>query len=326
MVTGLKKRRGLRVFAVLTGLALAVLTAALILLAGCGPQDGDYKVHTEKWFVENSRGSFTLMEAAVPVDYEGRTDIGGADGTGGMPLVAVAHGFTGSMDSGGAQELIRRMAAAGIAAVRMDFDGYLDPEGRGDESNRSCEYTLRDMQDDLTLTVQQMCARYDIDTSRLGIYGRSMGGRAAMMAANESYGGFEYQAMALVAPAGNEGAMIYFMGGEENWKAMKEQAASEGFVWYKQLRLRPDWFTQFEEYNPCEHGYKFGEKPVLVICNTLDYVVTDETSRECAAAYKNSRVIEVTTDNAHGYEMSYEDSPLKDQLMEAIVEHFQNSL
>ncbi|MGN1415180.1 MAG: alpha/beta hydrolase family protein [Anaerovoracaceae bacterium] len=241
-------------------------------------------------------------------------------------MVAVAHGFTGTMDSGGAAELIRRLAGAGIAAVRVDFDPYLTPEKNSDPSNRACEYTLRDMEDDMTLALQYACSHYRIDENRLGVYGRSMGGRVAMMMANESYGGFEYQAMALVAPAGNDRAMIYFMGGQQNWENMKAQAAADGYVQYKQLRLRPDWFTQFEDYDPCAHGDSFGDKPVLVICNTLDHVVTDETSRQCAAAYENSRVIEVTTEDGHGYEMSRKDSDLKDMLMDEIVAHFAENL
>ena len=322
------------VFLVLLGLLL------FPSLAGCGnaagdAENGQYKILTEMIFLENGRGSYTLAEFAVPENYmpagaEGQP--AGAEGqpagagTGGFPMVAVAHGFTGTMDSGGAAELIRRLAGAGIAAVRVDFDPYLTPEKNSDPSNRACEYTLRDMEDDLTLALQYACSHYRIDETRLGVYGRSMGGRVAMMMANESYGGFEYQAMALVAPAGNDRAMIYFMGGQQRWEEMKAQAAADGYVQYKQLRLRPDWFAQFEDYDPCTHGDSFGDKPVLVICNTLDHVVTDETSRQCAAAYENSRIIEVTTEDGHGYEMSRKDSDLKDMLMDEIVAHFAEKL
>ena len=285
-------------------------------------------------FLEDGRGSYTLAEFAVPENYMPgvKGQPAGVKGqpagarTGGCPMVAVAHGFTGTMDSGGAAELIRRLAAAGIAAVRVDFDSYLTPEKNDDPTNRACEYTLRDMEDDLTLALQYACNHYRIDENRLGVYGRSMGGRVAMMMANESYGGFEYQAMALVAPAGNDRAMIYFMGGQRHWEEMKSQADEDGYVQYKQLRLRPDWFTQFEDYDPCAHGDSFGDKPVLVICNTLDHVVTDETSRQCAAAYENSRVIEVTTADGHGYEMSRKDSDLKNMLMDEIVAHFAEKL
>ena len=328
------------VFLILLGLLLFPALAGSGCAAGDSEKD-QYKIHTEMVFLENGRGSYTLAEFAVPEnDMPGvKGQPAAAEGqpaaaegqpagarTGGCPMVAVAHGFTGTMDSGGAAELIRRLAAAGIAAVRVDFDSYLTPEKNDDPTNRACEYTLRDMEDDLTLALQYACNHYRIDENRLGVYGRSMGGRVAMMMANESYGGFEYQAMALVAPAGNDRAMIYFMGGQRHWEEMKSQADEDGYVQYKQLRLRPDWFTQFEDYDPCAHGDSFGDKPVLVICNTLDHVVTDETSRQCAAAYENSRVIEVTTEDGHGYEMSRKDSELKDMLMDEIVAHFAKKL
>ena len=155
---------------------------------------------------------------------------------------------------------------------------------------------------------------------------RSMGGRVAMTMANESSGGFDYQALALVAPAGTRNAMIDYMGGQSAWNAMKEAATADGYILHQGLKLTPQWFAEFEAYDPCQYGSKFGDKPVLVIRNTLDYVVTPKTSLECAKAYKNSQVITVKTDNYHGYEMSYPDSALKEELMCAITEHFAAAL
>ena len=105
-------------------------------------------------------------------------------------------------------------------------------------------------------------------------------------------------------------------------REMKKTAREDGFIEHQGQKLTPEWFKEFEDYNPCDFGYKFGDKPVLVICNTLDYVVTDETSRKCAATYKNSRVIEVTTDNYHGYE----NSELKDYLMSELIDFFKDNL
>ena len=174
--------------------------------------------------------------------------------------------------------------------------------------------------------IEYMCKNYNIDTERIGLYARSMGGRVVMTMANESYGGFDYKALAMVAPAGNETAMIHYAGGRKKWDEMKAKARLEGYVEYQSLKLTEDWFKEFEEYNPCDYGSKFGDKPVLVICNTLDYVVTEDTSLECAHAYKNSRVITVTTENYHGYEMSYKESELKDYLMNEIVDFFKKEL
>lgn len=295
---------------IITLLALLILAAGFLFLHESDA--GEYKITSEKIFIKNSRDTYTLAEAVYPKNFDGP-----------MPLVAVAHGFTGSIDSGGAKELCRSLAKRGIAAVRLDFDAYLNPDEKAD---RACEYTLQTMEEDMLYAIRFMMASYNIDQDRIGLYGRSMGGRVAMMMANESYGDIDYKAMALVAPAGNRDSMIYFMGGTESWEEMKKDARQKGYVSYKHLKLPYEWFTQFETYIPTDHGDRFGNHPVLVICNTLDYVVTDETSKECANAYQNNKILEVTTQDHHGYEMSFETSKLKDQLMDSIADHFQTNL
>ena len=291
------------------------------LLSGChkqphgeiGERDGaPYKAITEEFFLDRGDGTYTLTEAVYPKDYDDP-----------MPLVVIAHGFKGTRNSGGAEELSHRLAEAGYAAVRMDFNPNTAPKKDADKTNL---YDLKSMEADMLLAVNYMIGHHSIDTDRLGLYARSMGGRVAMTMANEDSGGFDFKAMALVAPAGTDDAMVYYMGGDESWEEMKKTAQKDGFIEHQGQKLTPDWFKEFEDYNPCDFGHKFDDKPVLVICNTLDYVVTDETSRKCATAYKNSRVIEVTTDNYHGYEMSYENSELKDYLMSEITVFFKDNL
>lgn len=267
---------------------------------------------SEMFFLARGDGSYTLAEAVFPKEYDGS-----------MPLVAMGHGFTGNRNSGGARELAERLARRGIATIRMDFDPYTAAQK---DSPQTHSYTLSSMREDLLRGIDYMRGHHDIDTDRIGLYARSMGGRVAMTMANESSGGFDYQALALVAPAGTRNAMIDYMGGQSAWNAMKETAAADGYILHQGLKLTPQWFAEFEAYDPCQYGSKFGDKPVLVIRNTLDYVVTPKTSLECAKAYKNSHVITVKTDNYHGYEMSYPDSALKEELMCAITEHFAAAL
>lgn len=231
----------------------------------------------------------------------------------------MAHGFKGTRNSGGAEELSKRLAEEGIAAVRIDFNGRKNDDKK---SPKTGEYSLYDMTADGVMTIHYVLEHYNVDPERIGIHGRSMGGRVAMMMGNESEGGIDFKALSLVAPAGNASAMIYYMGGQEQWEHMKVIAKENGFCEKQGLKLSYSWFEEFETYNPAKTGHKFGEKPVLVHYNTLDHVVLPETSLECAAAYRNTEVIEVTTEDGHGYEMGYETSELKDQIMEKIVTFF----
>lgn len=272
--------------------------------------DAEYDYSVYDFVIENSRGTYTAGQITLPETDES------------CPLVFMAHGFKGSMNSGGAAELSQKLSQNGIATVRIDFNSRLGIE---EDSAKTDEYTLSDMTDDAVLAISYCIGKYNIDADRIGLYGRSMGGRAMMIMANES-NGYDYKAVALVAPAGNDSAMTYYMGGRDKWNEMKAEAAGKGYVIKQGLKLTPEWFDEFEQYNPAQKGYKFGDKPVLVIYNTLDNVVLPETSLECAAGYENCNVVKVTTDDGHGYEMSYKESELKDMIMDKITEHFEGAL
>lgn len=289
----------------LTALLLVFFVLAILIgLTGC-QEKKEYEEHA--FFLENDHGSYTFCELVMPVQEEP------------CPLVFMAHGFKGTRNSGGAEELSQRLAEKGIAAVRIDFNGRENPEKK---SPKTGKYTLYNMTADGVMVIDYVLEHYPVDPDRIGIHGRSMGGRVAMMMGNESEGDIDFKALSLVAPAGNASAMIYYMGGQEQWEHMKVIAKENGFCEKQGLKLSYSWFEEFESYNPAKTGHKFGEKPVLVHYNTLDHVVLPETSLECAAGYQNAEVVEVTTEDGHGYEMGFETSALKDQIMDKIVTFF----
>ena len=285
-------------------MVLLLVFLMLAALTGCQSKP-EYEEHD--FFLENSRGTYTYCQLVMPVQEEP------------CPLVFMAHGFKGTRNSGGAEELSKLLAAEGIAAVRIDFNSR---EKADKKSPKTDNYTLFNMTADGEMTIDYVLEHYNVDPERIGIHGRSMGGRVAMMMGNESKGGIDYKALSLVAPAGNAGAMIYYMGGQDQWEKMKVIAKEKGFCEKQGLKLSYSWFEEFENYNPAKTGHKFGDKPVLVHYNTLDHVVLPETSLECAAGYQNAEVIEVTTEDGHGYEMGFETSKLKDQIMNSIVTFF----
>ena len=293
-------------------LVLCSLYIALLVFSQGNEKEqyGDYIV--KEFFLENDRGAYNYGEIVIPDSDEDKN----------FPLVFIAHGFTGTLDSGGARELSQRLAKEGIAAVRIDFDSRIEPKKSSAKTN---EYTLSTMVADANLAINYAIDNYNVDADRLGIYGRSMGGRVAMIMANESKD-FDFKGLALIAPAGNEDAMVYYMGGENKWERMKIEAAKNGYVEKQGQKLTPEWFNEFEEYNPAETGYKYGDTTVLVFYNTLDNVVRPETSMDCAAGYKNTEIISVTTEDGHGYEMSYEQSEIKEMIMNTIAGYFKKKI
>lgn len=309
-----------KLFKLLLSIILVVtFSFVLMTLGGC---DNSWETVTSRVMLKSSDGSFMAAEIVVPKDGEES-----------MPLVTLGHGYKGTMNSGGAKELAVKLAANAIATIRPDYNHYVhDPTsdeaaGLSKEERRARvdEYTLSDMEEDQLTCIRYMLKNYSIDESRIALYARSMGGRVAMTMANKSASGFGYAAMALVAPAGNENAMQYYMHGQESWDKMKAEALKKGRIEHQGLYLTHQWFTEFEDYNPAADGWRFN-RPVLVIYNTLDHVVTAKTSKECAAGYENATTIEVTTEDGHGYEMGFETSEMKDMLMESITEFFVENL
>lgn len=312
-MTGSERKKIIKAAIILLLLLASFITAVNIFNSSgrntC--RNSQYRISEEKFFIQQDNGTYIYGEAVFPV---------GADKP--VPLVAMAHGFKGTLNSGGAEELSKKLAHSGIAAVRMSFDPYTSADINSSHTHR---YTLSSMYKNMESFIGYMISNYNIDAGRIGLYARSMGGRVAMTMANEN-SSYDYKVLCLVAPAGNETAMIDYMGGPQKWEQMKNKAAEDGFIEHQGQILTPEWFNEFENYNPCSHGDKFRNKPVLVFCNTLDNVVTPKTSRECAAAYKNSRLIEVTTENRHGYEMGYKNSDLKNYIMDEITDFFSDNL
>ncbi|MGX8774615.1 MAG: alpha/beta hydrolase family protein [Bacillota bacterium] len=299
----------------------AFLAAFAFMLAGCGSQassDDSLKTVTEDVFLKNADGTYTYCEIVAPESGEP------------YPLVSISHGIYGAINSGGARELSEMLAESGIAAVRVDFNRCLtnDPEEAlsKDRSGRTNEYTISDMLESNMLAIDFALENYNVDADRIGVYGRSFGGRIAMIMGNESWGGIDYKAMALIAPAGNEHALIHYMGGEEEWNRLREAAERDGSCTRGRLTLTPEWFEDYYKYNPALTGSKFGDKPVMVYYNTKDTVVEPKTSLDCAHAYSNVSIYEVTTDDGHGYEMSYEQSEIKDEIMDRVVTFFRENL
>ncbi len=256
------------------------------------------------FFMENGRGTYDLVEMSLPGE------------SGPHPVVLMAHGFAGSLHSGGAVELGQKLAEKGMIAVRVDFDPYAEPK---EDAERVHSYPLRNMREDAVLAIKKSVSEYNGDPDRVSLYGRSYGGRLVMTMANESDGGFDYERLALIAPAGDAVAFERYLGGKKKYSSMKKEAAEKGFAVKLGVKIEPEWFEDVEAYDPTKFGYKFGRKPVLLYYNTKDTVVYPDTSIRCAEAYENHEIIEVTTDDSHGYEMGFEKSELKDEIMDRVT-------
>lgn len=278
--------------------------------AGCGP--GSKEVLTEDVMIPNSEGTFTKAQITVPADYE----------TEKLPAVVLSHGFHGTMNSAGMKDLAYALAENGIAAIRMNFSHNLSENPDATDKQVHCgNYGQRS---GTVRPIYDGALQYRLPKNR--VFGRSLGGRAAMTLVNESAGGYDYKALVLVAPAGNQDAFQRYMGGDAKWEKFKREADEKGSVTYQGVVMTPSFFKNIEEYVPTETAYKY-EHPVLVLYNTEDNVVLPEAAVECANSYKDHRLIEITSKKSpHGLEMGMKDSEIREMLFKDIIAFYQKNL
>lgn len=282
----------------------ALVLLFIILIAVNSGRSGD--ANELSFFMENSRGTYNLIEISMP------------EGEGPFPAVLMAHGFAGTLHSGGAKELGERLAEQGVMAVRIDFNPYVEPKNSAERTN---VYPLSQMSEDAVSAIDLAVAEHGADKDKFMLYGRSYGGRLMMKMANESAGGYDFKKLALVAPAGDAVCFERYLGGKDEYGRMRKEAFSKkGYAEKLGVHIVPEWFEDVESYDPTKYGWKFGEKPVLLFYNTLDDIVYPDTSVRCAESYKNHEIVEVTTKDGHGYEMGYSKSELKDEIMDKIVD------
>lgn len=295
---------------IIRGLLVLGFTILLSITASPKAEPISYSA-SQSFFLPNERGTYTFVEVNLP------------EGEGPFPIVFLSHGFAGSIHSGGAMELSNRLADEGIIAIRCDWNPYVKDDKK---SERVGSYSLRDMEEDYRSVMEYAFLNYNVDVSRIGAYGRSYGGRFAMTCANESVGGYNIKALALVAPAGDDICFTRFLGGKDKYEELKMAASNGQKAEHLDVKLTKEWFYDVESYNPSAEGEKFGDNPVILIYNTLDKVVYPDTSLRCADAYRNCKTIEITSEDGHGHEMGFEKSHTKDMIMDNIVKFFAKNL
>lgn len=95
------------------------------------------------------------------------------------PAIVMCHGLAGNKTGRARQyvTLSERLAEVGIASLRIDF------RGSGDSEGDLSDITLQDEVSDTLLALNFLSHHPNIDKSKIGIFGRSLGGLVAIMSA-----------------------------------------------------------------------------------------------------------------------------------------------
>jgi uncharacterized protein len=112
-----------------------------------------------------------------------------------VPTVLMLHGFTGQRLEPHRLFLLlsRQFAEHGIASLRFDFRGSGESEGTFDQMTVAREV------EDVVAAYHFLKSRPEVDGSRLGLMGLSMGGMVSALSVAQP--GLEFKALSLWAPA-----------------------------------------------------------------------------------------------------------------------------
>jgi dipeptidyl aminopeptidase/acylaminoacyl peptidase len=157
-----------------------------------------------------------------------------------VPAVLILHGFTGQRLEPHRLFVLfsRLLAQRGIASMRVDFRGSGESEGTFDEMTPSREV------EDVVAAYQVLRDRPEVDGSRLGLLGLSMGGMVAALSVAQP--GLDFASLALWAPAHPKvwlGPIPEDASGEHVWAAYRESASKPGAtIGFDETTDRMDFF------------------------------------------------------------------------------------
>ncbi len=282
--------------------------ALLFSLCGCAVSGTSAVVSNDT--VVTSRGVEVPVTLVTPAGSES------------APLVLLIHGHGGTRhEAGGYTRVAEGLAANGIASIRMDFPGC------GDSTETFANNNLTNMLADIRAAEQFALREANIDDSRIGLLGFSMGGRLAITMAHTNP---SYRAMALWAPSARNGAdtMIRYVGGPVKWAEMKGTAQAEGFApfttfWGMDQKLGHQWFTDLEFSTPADDIARF-EGALLVLYGDQDDVVPPFISEN---ALRNARRADpalrhVVRGADHGLGLFSDEFELSEEVVRTTVSFF----
>ena len=245
------------------------------------------------------------------------------------PCVLMLHGFTGtSIEPHRLFVLMARIFAdAGIAAMRFDF------RGSGQSEGLFSDMTLTRELEDALAAVKLLEGREDIDRSRTGILGLSMGGLMAALTA----GTVAVKSLALWAPASPAVMLGWFSGERRNPASIADAFAASfageefppgmgfdapsGHMDFAGNPVSKEFFIDALNHDSLEAVKNHAGK-ALIVHGTADPTVPFAVGQQYAAALEGRATLHAIDGAGH----TFESIPHHDEALRVTVKFFQSSL
>ena len=304
----------------------------VMLLGGCSSGGSTAGTSKETSAAEPAdEGAMVMTEEEVTIPSRENIMIPGTvtlpAGKDHVPFVILCHGHGGDRhENGGLDAIADRLAANGIASIRVDYPGCGESAETFDRNN------MTNMDMDTESAIQYMEDHYPVDTNKAGIFGYSMGGRIALELLGE--GAKNFSAVVLLAPAADTEDLKNLFGGAENWEKLKESANESDDKWVEyttiygqKQHLGAKWFADLEAKNFEDVVQKAADHyslPSLVIYAVDDAAVSPAVSQGVADAL-HAEVVK-TPEDGHGYGFYGGPAYVKRIVVENTVDFFVKNL
>lgn len=233
-----------------------------------------------------------------------------------VPAVVMLHGTGSNKDEAGNGYLMLapKLAAAGIAAVRVDFPGS------GDSAASYELYSNTVAVSDAEAVAAYAAGLDGIDGKRIGIMGWSQGGTDALLAAGSSD---TFKSVLTWA-----GALVI---GDMADAAMRAEAVEKGYTWMRfewrePLKLGKKWIDEADSMDVLSYAAK-ARAPICSIHGTLDDTVPFSDSEKVQSVAKNRKSRLVAIEGAdHTFNVFSGDLSKYEELAAATVAWFEETL
>ena len=172
-----------------------------------------------------------------------------------FPCVITSHGYKSHRDSEKYFRIGHRFSLEGIAVYRFDHRGALNGESDGEFEDT----TLSRRTEDIMAAIDAVCGVPEIDSSRIGLLGSSLGGMDVLLARSEKIKAGVVMATPFTFPPPSD----------EMESALREK----GYYDYSDgTRIRKEFYEDIQQYN-LQEEIKQIQYPLLVIHGYLDELV-----------------------------------------------------
>lgn len=229
-----------------------------------------------------------MIETTVRFAVNGQTVIGTLALPPGLPapVVLLFHGFTGSrhemetpvLGKGIFAHAAERLAAAGLASLRIDF------RGSGESDGAFADTTYDGQATDGLAAIEFLDRELGVDASRLGIIGWSQGGLIAALVAGRSP---RPAAVALWAPVAEPVPTLALLFGAERiaqGRKLGGKAMTLDLPWDATIQLRQGFFEGVHTVRPLEEIARYPH-PLFVAEGSNDPVIPPGAAEAYADAH-----------------------------------------